>query len=91
MRRMIVRLVLVAALMAGTGVSARAQGCSGCRAALEFSEEGRQLVASLESGILLLMTAPYLMLGAAGFAIFRAYRKRSAAEQTEEGKGTPEA
>ncbi|HEX4998969.1 MAG TPA: hypothetical protein VFY29_12130 [Terriglobia bacterium] len=80
-RRRLTKAALVAALFLGFQVvPARAQGCSGCRAALEFSEEGRQMMASLESGILLLMGAPYIMVGAAGFAIVHAYRKRRAAD-----------
>jgi hypothetical protein len=48
--------------------------CAMCRRALESSPE---LAKSFRSGILLLMGAPYLMLGSAGFAIFRAYRKKN--------------
>lgn len=73
--RRLAQALLFTALVTGAVAPARAQGCSGCRAALEFSEEGRQLVKSLESGVLILMSAPYVMLGAIGFAIARAYRK----------------
>jgi hypothetical protein len=83
MRRLAFQAVLLTALIGGVSIPARAQGCSGCRAALEFSEEGRQLVASLEGGVLLLMGAPYLMIGAAGYAIIRAYRKNR--DRTEGG------
>jgi hypothetical protein len=74
-RHIAIKTILFAALVAGGRLPARAQGCSACRAALESSEEGRQFVASLESGVLLLMGAPYVMIGAAGYAIVRAYRK----------------
>ena len=51
--------------------------CAMCRTALESSPEGQALAGSFRQGILMLMGAPYLMLGAAGFAIYRAYRKKS--------------
>ena len=50
--------------------------CAMCRRALEASPEGQALAGSFRHGILLLMGAPYLMLGGAGFAIFRAYKKK---------------
>jgi hypothetical protein len=50
--------------------------CAMCRRALEASPEGQAMAGSFRHGILLLMGAPYLMLGSAGFFIFRAYRKK---------------
>ena len=50
--------------------------CAMCRRALEASPEGQALAGSFRHGILLLMGAPYLMLGATGYAIFRAYKKK---------------
>jgi hypothetical protein len=53
--------------------------CSMCRTALESSAEGRFLASSFAHGILLLLAIPYLIFGTIAFAIFRAYRKKSAA------------
>jgi hypothetical protein len=50
--------------------------CAMCRTALESSPEGQALAGSFRYGILLLMGAPYVMLSAAGYAIFRASRKK---------------
>jgi hypothetical protein len=53
-----------------------AQGCAMCRTALENSPEGKALAATLNNAILFLMAMPYVLFGAVGFAIYRAYRQR---------------
>jgi hypothetical protein len=55
--------------------------CAMCRRALEASPEGQALAGSFRHGILLLMGAPYLMIGSAGFAVFRAYRKKKRSQE----------
>jgi len=73
MKRTVLFVLVLIILMQAPGFS---QGCAMCRRALESSPEGQGVAASFRSGILLLMGAPYVMLGGAGFAIFRAYRKK---------------
>jgi hypothetical protein len=58
--------------------SAWAQGCSICKAALTNSPEGRALAGAFRHGIVVLLATPYLILGAIGFAFYRAYRKKAA-------------
>jgi len=58
-------------------VSSRAQ-CVMCATALASSPEGQALAGSFRYGIGVLLVAPYIVLGFIGYAIFRAYRKRSA-------------
>ena len=58
-----------------------AQGCAMCRAALENSPEGKAIAASLAHGIILMLILPYCLLGAFGFFVYRAYRKRSKQRQ----------
>jgi hypothetical protein len=57
--------------------STYAQGCSMCRTALEQSPEGRAIAKSFDYAILFLMGIPYAMLGAAGIAIYRAFRSKA--------------
>ena len=67
-------------LLAGTlalPISGYAQGCSMCRTALEQSPEGRAIAKSFDYAILFLMGIPYAMLGAAGIALYRAYRNKA--------------
>jgi len=78
MKRSALFVLLLIVLMQAPGFS---QGCAMCRRALESSPEGQGVAASFRSGILLLMGAPYVMLGGAGFAIFRAYRKKNSTPQ----------
>jgi hypothetical protein len=54
----------------------RAQ-CVMCATALGSSPEGQALAGSFRYGIGILLVAPYIILGFIGFAIFRAYRKRT--------------
>ena len=75
MRNGMVRLLIVMSLLAvALNLTANAQGCSMCRTALEQSPEGRAMAESFDYAILFLMGIPYAMLGAAGVAIYRAYR-----------------
>lgn len=53
--------------------------CVFCGASLSTSPETQSLASSFRYGIAILMFTPYLILGAIGFAIYRAYRKRIAA------------
>ena len=48
-----------------------------CRTALESSAEGRVLAASFAHGILFLLFLPYAILVVVGYALYRAYRKKS--------------
>ena len=51
-----------------------------CKTALESSPEGRVLAASFAHGILFLLFLPYVILGIIGYALYRAYRKKSEAK-----------
>ena len=70
--------VLLAGVIAMLQTSGLAQ-CVMCGTALASSPEGQALAGSFRYGIMLLLIAPYLILGSIAYAIFRAYRKRSAA------------
>ena len=66
-------IVLIAAsLLAG---DAFAQ-CAMCRTALESSAEGQAIAGSFRQGILLLLAAPYAILGTIGYVVYRAYKKK---------------
>ena len=58
-------------------VSAWAQ-CVMCATALASSPEGQALAGSFRYGIMILLVAPYIILGSIGYAIFRAFRKKTA-------------
>ena len=60
-----------------------AQGCAMCRAALESSPEGKTIAAGLARGILLMLALPYGLMATFGFAIYRAYRKKSKQRQQD--------
>ena len=60
-----------------------AQGCAMCRTALENSPEGRALAGTFNYAILFLMGIPYVLFGAAGIVIFRAYRQRNKKNVTD--------
>jgi len=51
--------------------------CIMCSTALASSPEGQALAGSFRYGIVILLVAPYIILGFIGYAIFRAYRKRT--------------
>ena len=55
--------------------------CSMCVTALENSPEGKGMAASFNRGILFLLAVPYAILGTAGIVIFRAYRRKQAADR----------
>ncbi len=80
MRQRLAIVILSAVVLTNAAPSGRAQGCAMCRTALENSPEGKALAGSFNYGILFLMGIPYAMFGAAGFVIFRAYRRRAKAE-----------
>ena len=75
LKRLVFLFALALVLLVLFQVPGSAQ-CAMCRRALEASPEGQALAGSFRHGILLLMGAPYLMLGATGYAIFRAYKKK---------------
>jgi preprotein translocase subunit YajC len=52
-----------------------------CRAALESSAEGRLVATSFAHGILMMLILPYVLFGIFGFAVYRAYRKKSKQRQ----------
>jgi len=52
--------------------------CIMCSTALASSPEGQALAGSFRYGIGVLLVAPYIILGSIGYAIFRAYRKKTA-------------
>lgn len=55
--------------------------CAMCKAAVESeAENGGSIGAGLNSGILYLMSVPYIMAGAAAIWFYRKYKKNQAAE-----------
>ena len=79
--RSIVAFLLAAlAISVLTYVPAQAQ-CSMCVTALENSPEGKGMAASFNRGILFLLAMPYGILGTAGILIFRAHRRKQAADR----------
>jgi len=69
------------ALLAGVFVLLQTSGwaqCVMCATALASSPEGQALAGSFRYGIMILLVAPYIILGSIGYAIFRAFRKRTA-------------
>ena len=75
-RRAIVALILIAAaalvVLAPTEASAQ---CAMCRRALD-SPEGRQMIAALRSGILVLLAAPFAAFGVVAILAVRISRRR---------------
>ena len=69
-------VVMLAGTFALLQVSGWAQ-CVMCATALASSPEGQALAGSFRYGILLLLVAPYIILGSIAYAVYRAYRKRS--------------
>jgi len=51
--------------------------CIMCSTALASSPEGQALAGSFRYGIGVLLVSPYIILGSIGYAIFRAYRKKT--------------
>jgi hypothetical protein len=70
------RKLLLLPVLFALDLTAWAQGCALCRAALESSPEGKVLASSFAHGILLMMFLPYAIVGTAAFALYRAYRKK---------------
>jgi hypothetical protein len=77
MRKRLIVVLIVATVTVVLSTTMYGQGCSMCRTALEQSPEGRAIAKSFDYAILFLMAIPYAMLGAAGIAIYRAYRARN--------------
>ena len=79
--RRIVALSLAALVVTAVlYVPAHAQ-CAMCVTALENSPEGKGMAASFNRGILFLLAVPYAILGTAGIVIFRAHRRKQAADR----------
>ena len=79
-RSIVALLLAVLAVIVLTYVPAQAQ-CSMCVTALENSPEGKGMAASFNRGILFLLAMPYGILGMAGILIFRAHRRKQAADR----------
>ena len=77
MRNKIPSLALLAVVFGLLQVSGWAQ-CVMCATALASSPEGQALAGSFRYGIMILLVSPYIILGSIGYAIFRAFRKRTA-------------
>ncbi|OFW33091.1 MAG: hypothetical protein A3J28_11120 [Acidobacteria bacterium RIFCSPLOWO2_12_FULL_60_22] len=58
--------------------------CSLCWSALTHSAEGETLVRGFNSGILFLLAAPYLVIGAVAFLVYNATRGRALRTRSEE-------
>ena len=77
MRNKLRTLLMLVGAFGALQVSGFAQ-CIMCSTALASSPEGQALAGSFRSGIMILLVAPYIVLGTIGYAVFRAYRKRAA-------------
>jgi hypothetical protein len=81
MNRRIAAIVLLSMMvMAVFQVPAHAQ-CSMCVTALENSPEGKGMASSFNRGILFLLAIPYALMGTVGVVVYRAHRKKKAAER----------
>jgi len=76
MRNKLASLAMLVAVFGALETHGLAQ-CVMCATALASSPEGQALAGSFRYGIGILLVAPYIILGFIGFAIFRAYRKRT--------------
>jgi hypothetical protein len=76
MRNKVRSIAMLAVAFGLLQVSGWAQ-CVMCATALASSPEGQALAGSFRYGIMILLVAPYIILGFIGYAIFRAFRKRS--------------
>jgi hypothetical protein len=69
---------MLALMMAALWWEPAAAQCAMCRRALD-SPEGRELIAALRSGILVLLATPFVLTGTIATLALRAQRRRSAA------------
>jgi hypothetical protein len=79
-RRIVALLLAALVIIVIVHAPARAQ-CSMCVTALENSPEGKSMAASFNRGILFLLVVPYAILGTVGVVVFRAYRRKQAADR----------
>ena len=78
-RSFLVSLVLVLAF-AFSAVEVKAQGCVMCKAQVgehKDQDEAKLVGTSLNTGILYLMAAPYLLIGTVGFIWYRNNKKKA--------------
>jgi len=68
MRRLLLPLAVLAALAAAEPLAAQ---CVMCKTVLMSSAEGRRISEGLNHGILLMVAAPYVILGSFAAAVFR--------------------
>ena len=74
-RGSVAALVLAAALLLSLPSPAFAQGCAMCKRALS-SPEGQQMVAAFRSGILVLLAAPFSLVGVIAALAMKMQRRR---------------
>lgn len=79
-RRIAALLLATLVILILVDAPARAQ-CAMCVTALENSPEGRSMAASFNRGIVFLLAVPYAILGTVGVVVFRAYRRKQAADR----------
>ena len=79
-RRIVALMLAALVILVIAHTPARAQ-CAMCVTALENSPEGRSMAASFNRGILFLLAVPYAILSTVGLVVFRAYRKKQAADR----------
>jgi hypothetical protein len=79
-RRILALLLAALVIIVIVHTPAPAQ-CSMCVTALENSPEGKGMAASFNRGILFLLVVPYAILGTVGVVVFRAYRRKQAADR----------
>ena len=78
-RSFVVSLVM-AVVFALSSTEVKAQGCVMCKAQVgenKDQDEAKQVGSSLNTGILYLMAAPYLLIGAVGFIWYRNNKKKA--------------
>ena len=81
-RRILSLLLLAVVIGVVFYVPLQAQ-CSMCVTALENSPEGKGMAASFNRGILFLLAVPYAILSTVGIVVFRAYRRKQAADRRD--------
>jgi hypothetical protein len=82
-RRLAAVALLSILVIAAFQIPAFAQGCSMCRTALENSPEGREMSTHFNRGIMFMLTVPYIVFSAFGIVLYRAHRKKKAAQRPD--------
>ena len=78
----------VVALLLSFPIAAQAR-CAMCKTGLTNSSEGQRLAKGFNTGILFLLSAPYVIVGAVAFLIFKSQLRRTVLVLTGRRRGLP--